>query len=377
MSLSPADRALRREGITATDAAALSGLHPYRTALDVYRSKVGDPDREDDLSESLRVQLGHAAEPLLCARLAKETGLVLRPANTERHPFETWILATPDRDVVTEGDEKTCAGCRGEPTHLASCSLCLGKGRSNLTRVAVAEAKLVEGSDRARAGHRVLDHWKDDDGAWCVADYVEVQVQWQMLARRVPYAYVAALLGGQWWMTAEPIERSDDVTSALVEICGDFWRNNVLARVPPPIDASERTAKMLRACFRKHRPDLLPMPPDVRALAEEYERARLAEKEAKVAMARAKHEACLRIADCAGFRDEDGAIVTWKGKVGSVSYKDAFEHVVDVARERGVSISATEILAEHRGEGERAFRVALPKTEEEGEETEEGGERAA
>lgn len=373
MPLSDQDRALRAQGITATDVAALSGEHPFKDARDVYREKLA-PLESSRLDDDLRVQLGHAAEPLLMARLASERCLVMRPARSECHPHMPWVIATPDRDVVIEGrEERSCSSCGGGLGR-ESCGLCLGSGRSALVRTAVAEAKLVLGSDFAPSGKRVIDHWRDADGAWVVPSYVEIQVQWQMLARRVRTGYVAAMVGGEFrsWR----LERSDDVTAPLMAMAESFYTRHVLARVPPQVDGSERAGAMLRQVFRRPRAELLPMTSEVREIAWQYTEASRAVQEAKLRKAALQNALCLRIAEATGFQGEAGEKVTWSPRAGNVSHKDAFQAVVDAARDRGVTLDTEAILEASRGAPTRVFGVTLPKADE-GDEAPVSGERAA
>lgn len=61
----------RRKHVTATDIAALFGVDPYRSAVDVWMNKT--QGREDDFT-NLRMESGKALEPLIKATYTKQTG---------------------------------------------------------------------------------------------------------------------------------------------------------------------------------------------------------------------------------------------------------------------------------------------------------------
>jgi hypothetical protein len=97
-SLPSADRAAwlaaRRTGIGASEVAAVLGLSPYESPLDVYCRKLGlVPEK----AETEAMRWGLRLEPLLAAEYAERTGYPLVATQVFlRHPDKPFLLATLD-----------------------------------------------------------------------------------------------------------------------------------------------------------------------------------------------------------------------------------------------------------------------------------------
>ena len=88
----------RKCGITGTDAGAILGLNPYRSAFQVYHDKISDTVENID-NEAMRQ--GRDLENYVAQRFTETTGLKVRRANaiyqSEEHPL---LLADFDRLIV-------------------------------------------------------------------------------------------------------------------------------------------------------------------------------------------------------------------------------------------------------------------------------------
>lgn len=88
----------RKCGITGTDAGAILGLNPYRSAFQVYHDKISDTFENID-NEAMRQ--GRDLEDYVAQRFTEATGLKVRRANaiyqSEEHPL---LLADFDRLIV-------------------------------------------------------------------------------------------------------------------------------------------------------------------------------------------------------------------------------------------------------------------------------------
>ena len=88
----------RKCGITGTDAGAILGLNPYRSAFQVYHDKISDTTENID-NEAMRQ--GRDLEDYVAQRFTEATGLKVRRANaiyqSEDHPL---LLADFDRLIV-------------------------------------------------------------------------------------------------------------------------------------------------------------------------------------------------------------------------------------------------------------------------------------
>lgn len=85
--------AARRTGIGASQAAAVVGMSPYKTPLDVYREVRG----ESTFAGNKHTRFGTFMEPSIVAMYADEIGQELTyPMPMCRHPEWEFMLATPD-----------------------------------------------------------------------------------------------------------------------------------------------------------------------------------------------------------------------------------------------------------------------------------------
>ena len=97
---------LPKKGIGGSDAGAVCGLNPYRTAIQVYQDKISEEIEEID-NEAMRQ--GREFEDYVAKDLWKQQGRKVRRANAifyhEKYPF---MLADVDRMVVGENAGLEC-----------------------------------------------------------------------------------------------------------------------------------------------------------------------------------------------------------------------------------------------------------------------------
>lgn len=194
-------RAARKAGLGASDTAAILGLNPYRTALDVWLDKTS-PDAGEDGSEA--TDWGHILETPVARRTVRmypELGKLVPTPGLLAHPDHPWMLATPDFGLAPRGS-----------------------ARAQVT--ALLEVKTTS----VRAYRR----------AWAPGTppaMVQVQVQQQMAVTGHAEAWVTCFVGGDGGpgRLAEPcrIARSEDVIEQIVTYAGDWWRAHVESGVRP------------------------------------------------------------------------------------------------------------------------------------------------
>jgi putative phage-type endonuclease len=103
----------RRKGIGGSDVAALLGLSPWKSPLDVYLDKIGEapPDKE-----TKRQRRGQAIEPLILRKFEERMGVQVarfrEPLVSERHPF---MRANLDGRMPNEGGQIVEAKCAWSP----------------------------------------------------------------------------------------------------------------------------------------------------------------------------------------------------------------------------------------------------------------------
>jgi len=100
MSLSPEQLAQRKNGITATDVAAISGVHPYRAAIDVFLDKTG---RSTPFVGNERTKWGNILEIPIRADYAERHNVRVEVPGTLEHSSVPWAKATPDGICYSPG----------------------------------------------------------------------------------------------------------------------------------------------------------------------------------------------------------------------------------------------------------------------------------
>lgn len=103
--LSDEQLALRRTGITSTDASAILGINPFRSALEVYADKLGKGTPFDGNEATW---WGERLENVVAKRYQLAVGPghpVVQNTETVRSKAREWMLATPDAFVYDDGPE--------------------------------------------------------------------------------------------------------------------------------------------------------------------------------------------------------------------------------------------------------------------------------
>ena len=201
----------RRRGIGGSDVAAIMGLSPYRTPLDVYLDKIGEGADQPD---NTAMKFGRLLEPVLLDLYQQETGQELIPvAVSYCHPQHDWMRASLDGATST---------------------------------------RLVE-IKTARSG----DAW-GEIGTDQVPDYYLLQVQHYMMVTGYTVADIAVLIGGSDFRIYT-VYADTDLQQLLFDKERNFWLR-VLDRIPPdPINTSDlikRYPKPLESSVEAD-PDLL------------------------------------------------------------------------------------------------------------------------
>lgn len=190
----------RRTGIGGSDAAAIIGLNPWRSPMDVYLDKIG---RGPDDAESEAAYWGNRLEAMVAEEFARRMGLKVHRVNALlRHPEHPFMLASIDRRVVGGG---------------------------------ILECKTTSAWKR--------DQWDEDRAP----DQYIIQVQHYLAVTGEQQAWLAVLIGGQRFQIV-PVERDEDVIENLTRAEAEFW-HCVETRTPPAVDGSEACTQAIRALY--------------------------------------------------------------------------------------------------------------------------------
>lgn len=192
----------RRTGIGGSDAAAVIGLNPFRSRIEVYADKMGMmPEKED--TESMR--LGRDLEDYVAQRFCEATGKKVRRNNFMWcHDEHRCMIADVDREIIGENAGLECK------TTQAWGGKVIMKGEIPLTYyVQCMHYMAVMGYDRV---------------------------------------YLAVLIFGKGFFHFT-IERDEDEIAALVAAETAFWRDHVEAGISPDPDGSQSAEQAVDAIW--------------------------------------------------------------------------------------------------------------------------------
>lgn len=216
--------AFRRRGIGGSDAAAVLGISPFRTGVDLYYDKLGLPVAESE-ENWMAMEMGNLLEDLVARIFAKKTGLKVTPMKMMfQHPDHPWMLADLDR-LVMFPDGST----------------------------AILEIKTTN--------YNARDKW-EYDGRPIVPPYYEAQGRHYMAVMDLDRVYYCCLYGNyEDEVIIRHIDRDMAYESELIALEEDFWLNHIQKKVPPPYieDDGALILESLRRCLGPSHEDMAPV----------------------------------------------------------------------------------------------------------------------
>jgi len=240
---------LRRGAIGASEVAAILGVSPWKSSLQLYYEKKGlEPE---DKGESFARELGLVLEQPIADFYVKLTRrVVVRPPVGEfwvcRHPTKPHMVATLDGQQVYNRDEKEEI-LRNRPGVLE-----------------IKSASFNKGGD-----------WRQEPPI----EY-QVQVQHQMACSEMYLGSVVCLIGGV--KIAYGDLKRDPEFIALLEGAVDEWWRRFELNDPPPPDGTEATKEFLKRLYPNGNRKSIPLPTE---LVEYDARRRVADQVLKDAKA--------------------------------------------------------------------------------------------
>lgn len=192
----------RKQGIGGSDAGAVCGFNPYRTAIQVYYDKTSGEIEEID-NEAMRQ--GREFEAYVAGRFTEATGKKVRRANAmfydEANPF---MLADVDRMVTGENAGLECK----------------------------------------TASPYMADKWKDGR----IPLSYQIQCYHYMSVCHTDAWYIAVLIYGKEFKYYR-IERDEQIIDNLIRIEKSFWENHVKAGIMPDPDGSKIAEQVIAEYF--------------------------------------------------------------------------------------------------------------------------------
>ena len=255
---------LRRRGIGGSDAAAILGLNPWKTPMDVWLEKTGEFTRNDEENE--KMYWGTALEDVVAREFMTRTGLKVRRRNAIlQHRKHRFMIANVDRLVI---GHKAGLECK-------------------------------------TAGQYSANNW-----AMGVPDYYMSQVQHYMAVTGYKAWYVAVLIGGQEFKYYK-VTRDDSFIRELIQAEIEFWRL-VEAKTPPPIDGTKASTELVKKLYPEaEKGKEIDLPFEAFELIQQYEQAYEEEKRINLI----KDEAANRLKEMLGDAERGtihGRTVIWQ-----------------------------------------------------------------
>ncbi len=202
----------RKRGIGGSDAGAVCGLNPYRTAIQVYQDKISE-DTESIDNEAMRQ--GREFEDYVARRFMEATGKKVRKANfmyyDEKNPF---MLADVDRMIIGENGGLECK----------------------------------------TASPFMADKWKDGN----IPLHYQIQCYHYMSVMKADAWYIAVLIYGREFKFYK-LERDEELIADLIGIEKDFWENHVLQRQIPSPDGSKIADSVIAEYYKESISETIPL----------------------------------------------------------------------------------------------------------------------
>jgi len=193
----------RKQGIGGSDAGAICGVNPYRTAIEVYYDKTTDSTEQID-NEAMRQ--GRDFEDYVAQRFMEATGKKVRRANVMFCDDEyKFMLADVDRMIVGEN--------------------------------AGLEIKTASPYTQAQ--------WEDGK----IPLSYQMQCYHYMRVCKADTWYIAVLIYGREFKYYK-LEYDEEIISNLIQLEKNFWENHVLKNIIPSPDGSKLADSIIAEHFK-------------------------------------------------------------------------------------------------------------------------------
>lgn len=295
--LTEAQRIERRRYIGSSDMAAILGLDPFKNAADVYYSKV----HELEDRPSADAQAGRQLETAVLDWFANDTGFRL-----ERDVFRVHkngvLAANHDALVIPE-----------EP----------------VDAVQGAEAKT-----HALLSNRPSNEW-GEAGTDEVPNHVLIQCQHQMVVSDLVEVFVPVLIAGRGFLRFL-VPRNADICGIIEDRGAMFHAKHIVEREPPEdVAPSLDVVKAIRRQPNK----TISLPPQVLHMAEVFDRASKARKDAEQYEDDVKAEIIAALGDAEAGEFEDGGTLTFMEQTRKAhQVKESTYRVLRIKRKKETAI---------------------------------------
>ena len=263
---------IRRGSIGGSEAAAIMGLNPWKSAYTLWLEKTGQL-QEENKADNEAVHFGSILEDVVAAEFCRREGKRVKKCGLYRSREFPFLTGSFDRLIIGEN-----AGLECKTTSAFS-----------------------------------KDKW--DDGQIPPAYYI--QCQHYMLVSGLPRWYIAALIGGNHFVSWI-VERDEADIKTLLEAEQAFW-DKVQRGVMPDIDGSDSTAGSLKAVYHGGAVEPITLPSSTSDLLQRWDELKGLEADVKAQKQEVQNKLCALLGDNEiGICGEGEAArkVTWKTTAG-------------------------------------------------------------
>ena len=227
----------RRTGIGGSDVAAVLGLNPWKTPLDVWNDKLG---LSEDKGMSEPAYWGTVLEDTVAREFQQRTGMKVQKVTHQFvDPECDWMIANIDRAIINREIAKKVRPLL-DVEEIERYANITGVERPINTDIAF-EAKTANAftADLWGPSQELEIRQNNLRTEHVIPLYYETQIQWYCGILKLRGMYLAVLIGGSdfrmYWVDARP-----DVFQVIKEKCSAFWNNHVLTKTPPePINIED------------------------------------------------------------------------------------------------------------------------------------------
>lgn len=189
----------RRTGIGGSDAAAILGLNPYKTPLEVWMQKTGE-GREIEVTPAM--ERGIHLEPVAADLYTKKTGRRIRRQPLKRHPDHDFILGNVDRQILTGS----------------------GEGEFKVDSTGVLEIKCP--------GLHVFAQVKSHG----LPEYMTIQLLHYLGVYGYDWGSFALFNAERWELIWFDLEADPDLIQTIIDREVEFWTQWVVPKIKPGIE---------------------------------------------------------------------------------------------------------------------------------------------
>lgn len=229
----------RKQGIGGSDVAAILGVSPWKTILDIYNDKISSATEPDDtLSSDIDVRhIGSMLEEPIATMFAKQRNVTFLSNEEIKHHLQDtclfedvgetliiknkanpYLMATIDRAYMSN----TVANPRSANAESGSASGTSGIESGSDGELCILECKNAGGFSKA---------WGEQDTSDIPA-YYKTQVAHYRMVTGVKTVSLAVLMQGNKFCTYE-YTKLDYLEKRIAAAVAEFWNENILKRVPP------------------------------------------------------------------------------------------------------------------------------------------------